>query len=261
MPGLPLPELPAEWVLFADWSDLLFGLLAIFMLILLAIWWRQQISTWWLLLPAALVVAGFLCLGSLPIFQVPPHFVGCPGGCAGWQGYPIPFVSVGFRQEIRIAPVDFALNLLLLWLLLLGAMALWRLLAIALRWPDRSLRYRLLVTILLMLPLALSPRFLDPPQPILIGEDQRLSINAQRTAQFTYGITGPIVQRLALEDIRELPSSLISVLGQEEQITTQVCLRGYTYFYIPWRRYLMIMDTAGVVALNLTELPVEQSCW
>jgi hypothetical protein len=89
----------------------------------------------------------------------------------------------------------------------------------------------------------------------------RLATNARRAAEFTYRITGFWVQRLALEDVRHLQPA-----GQLDGETTdssgrQVCLRGYTYFYIPWRRYRIDLDASGVTALSLTQLPLDVPCW
>jgi len=263
MPDLPpfsLPPLPDQWVLFAGWPDVLFGLVALGLVALLAIWWRQQIWLWSITVLAALILAVVLSFGSLSLFQVPAHYVGCPQGCDGWQGYPLAFASVDFDGVRTLAPVDFALNLLWMWLACLTVFMVLRLLGMAFNWSDRGMRARFLfLCFVLLLPLALLPRVMDPPQPYLTGETQRLAINAQRTAQFTYNITGAWVQRLAVEDIRSLAGSA-ATFGSETD-TTQVCLRGYTYFYLPWRRYRIILDTSGVVALNLAELSLDQPCW
>jgi hypothetical protein len=161
-----------------------------------------------------------------------------------------------------VAPLDFAVNLLMLWLLWLGASLIWTLLAMGFQWWRRSQRTRLLfVIVVVLLPLALLPRILNPPQPPTGGEDLRLANNARRAAEFTYRITGPWVQRLAFEDIRygSGDPQLADIPGQRPG--TQVCLRGYTYFYIPWRRYRISLEESGVTALSLTELPLTGSCW
>ncbi|NJN83858.1 MAG: hypothetical protein HC802_17340 [Caldilineaceae bacterium] len=152
--------------------------------------------------------------------------------------------------------------MLMLWLLWLGALLIWRLLALSIEWWNRSLRTRLLfIFFLVILPWALLPRILNPPQPQTEGEELRLSINARRAAEFTYRITGVWVQRLALEDIRR--TSVASGLppASAEESVSQVCLRGYTYFFVPWRRYRISLDPSGVTALSLDELSVDGSCW
>ena len=259
-PQLSLPPLPEQWVLFAGWQDLLFGLVALGLVVLLAIWWRQQIDLWVPLLAVTLGIAAGLSIATLSVFQVPAHFVDCPGGCNGWRGYPVAFASVDFAGVRTLAPVDFILNLLWTWLLVLFLFMVLRLAGTAYNWSERGFRAKFLFLLfILVLPLALVPRVMDPPQPYLTGESQRLAVNALRTSQYTYNLTGAWVQRLAVEDIRSLSSS--GATFGFETATTQVCLRGYTYFYIPWRRYRLILDTSGVIALNLTELPLDQPCW
>ena len=101
-----------------------------------------------------------------------------------------------------------------------------------------------------------------PPQPATTGEELRLVINAQRAAETTYAVTGLWVQRLALEDLRQLsPNPLAEQTPDLAAIRSQVCLRGYTYFYIPWRRYLVSLEPTGVNALEFLELPLSGSCW
>ncbi|MFZ1769669.1 MAG: hypothetical protein WAU00_10760, partial [Caldilinea sp.] len=92
--------------------------------------------------------------------------------------------------------------------------------------------------------------------------DLRLVTNARRAAETTYGITGLWVHRLALEDLRQLsPNPLGETTPDLTAIRSQVCLRGYTYFYIPWRRYRVSLEPTGVNALSITELPLNGSCW
>jgi hypothetical protein len=117
------------------------------------------------------------------------------------------------------------------------------------------------VLLLVVLPWAFMPRILNPPQPRAEGEDLRLAVNARRSAEFTYRVTGVWIQRLALEDVREAavtrnPESLFG-----ETVVNEVCLRGYTYFYIPWQRYRVTLDPSGVTALQLAEVPLSGSCW
>jgi hypothetical protein len=168
---------------------------------------------------------------------------------------------VELDSRSRIAPLDFGLNLLMLWLLWLGASLIWQILAVGIEWWNRSWRSRFLfVLILVLLPWAMLPRVLNPPQPRATGEDLRVAVNAQRSAEYTYRITGFWVQRLALEDIRHsAPSNRPGVAG--ETMVNQVCLRGYTYFYLPWRRYRITLDASGVTALRLEETPLGGSCW
>jgi hypothetical protein len=278
MPEFQLPQWPEGWVYYAGWPDLAFAIVGSILIALLIIWWRQQMPrTWFRIVTAALLAALLLCIGSYYIFVVPPYYAGCPPGCPGWRGYPLPVARISLDGHSQVAPLDFALNLLMLWLLWLGATLIWTLLGTALGWSNRSWRVRLLfILIVVVLPWAMLPRILNPPQPVIRGEDLRLAINAQRSAEFTYRITGFWVHRLALEDIRHfVPGSdqstdLQGPISQATRIPqsgfavetlNEVCLRGYTYFFIPWRRYRIALDSSGVTALRLTEVPVTGSCW
>ena len=134
----------------------------------------------------------------------------------------------------QVSVTNFGLNLLMLWLLWLAASLIWQLLGIAFQWERRSVRTRLLfLFFVFLLPWALLPHILNPPQPDPSGETLRLANNARRSAEFTYHITGLWVLRLALEDVRQLPAQSQDQAETSQAIGHQVCLRGYTYFYIP----------------------------
>jgi len=263
MPDFAFPELPEGWSYFASWQDGFFALAGLLLITLMIIWWRQQTDHWFRIVALFLLSAIILCISSFYIFQVPPHHVSCVDTCAGWRGFPRPFATFEPSGISRVAPLDFALNLLLLWLLLMGAGVIWRLLGIAARWPERSTRVKLLfVLIVCIAPWALLPRVLDPPQPTPRGEDLRIANNARRAAEFTYSITGLWVQRLALEDMRLAPLDETAELAATQAgAAQQVCLRGYTYFYLPWRRYRIELEPSGVTALHLTEFPLSEPCW
>lgn len=262
MDELNLPTWPDDWVYFADVQDGALALVAGLLLVLLIIWWRQQTRNWFRIVMSTLLAALLLCVGSYYFFVVPPHYASCPPGCTGWRGFPLPVARIDLNGASRVFPLDFMLNLMMLWLLWLGASVVWRLAALAIRWENRSWRGKMIfVVLLVVLPWALLPRALNPPQPRTVGEDLRLANNARRSAEFTYRITGIWVQRLALEDIRRAavtrnPESLFG-----ETVVNEVCLRGYTYFYLPWRRYRVTLDPSGVTALQLTEVPLTGSCW
>ncbi len=259
--GPTLPEGLTQLVYFSSWDDLIFAVTGLVLGTLLVIWWRQQTTRWYWIVLVTFLAAVALAGVSYRIFQVPPHFVGCPEGCLGWRGYPLPFATLDFDGGGRWYPGDFALNVLLLWLLWLGASVAWRFMGEAVGWPDRSLRFRLIFALLVgVLPWALLPRYFNPPQAEARGEELRLAINAQRAAETTYDITGLWIHRLALEDIHYI-GTIVDPLGQPERPQAQVCLRGYTYFYIPWQRYRITLDTSGVTALNLAVRPLDGSCW
>ncbi|MEZ4615671.1 MAG: hypothetical protein R2867_09180 [Caldilineaceae bacterium] len=82
-----------------------------------------------------------------------------------------------------------------------------------------------------------------------------------RAAEFTYQITGVWVQRLAIEDVRILDPDADPTLESVNRVGGQVCLRGYTYFFIPWHRYRIDLDGIGRTALRLVELPLVERCW
>lgn len=257
---LPWPE---PWAHFATWRDGVFALVGLLLILLLIIWWRQQTRVWYRIVLAALLAGLVMTIGSSFLFVVPPYRLGCETGCTGWAGYPLPVTLITLDGARYTAPLDFLLNLLMLWLLWLGASLLWTILGIAFNWWNRSLRARLLfVLVVAVLPWAIMPRILNPPQPAAHGEELRLVNNARRSAEFTYRITGFWVQRLAAEDLRTLlpDPQLDPSPGVGAQIT-EVCLRGYTYFYLPWRRYRIQLDASGTTALNLVDLPLTGSCW
>ena len=111
----------------------------------------------------------------------------------------------------------------------------------------------------LILPWSILPRVLNPPQPEMVSEDLRIAINGRRAAEFTYRITGPWVLRLALEDVKRISPQELSPTAN--RAVNQVCLRGYTWFFIPWRRYRVDLDPTGIAPVGLQELRLEQKCW
>jgi len=253
---------PQEWVHFAGWADMAFAGMGLVMGALLIIWWRQQSARWYSVFAATLLVGMLLNISSFFVFVVPPHYAGCVVACPGRLGYPMPFATVGLDGATKLYLLDFLLNLLLLWLICLGGTVFWRVLSGALELPYRSRRFRFFFFLLVViLPWALLPRFLNPPQIDARGEDLRISVNARRAAELTYDITGLWIHRLAVEDIRYTPLQVPSIFGGADQPRAQVCLRGYTWFYIPWQRYLVTLDRTGVTALNLERLPLDGSCW
>jgi hypothetical protein len=258
------PALPEGWANFASWLDLLIALAGLLLITLLIIWWRQQTRSWFRIVAGTLLFALLLNIASVSLFVVPPHLAGCPGGCPGWSGYPLPVTQITLDGHYDTGPLDFALNWLLLWLLLLGGALVIYLLAIGFQWWRRPRRLRILFVLLaVILPLALLPRFLSPPQPLLVEEELRLANNARRAAEFTYRITGPWVQRLAIEDIRIISADegAAVIASQEELAISQVCLRGYTYFFVPWQRYRITLDATGTTALSMNELDLRGTCW
>lgn len=262
MPRRGLPEWLEGWVYFADLVDLGLAVVAGLLIALMIVWWMQQTRYWFRIVMVTFLAALLMCIAGYYLFVVPPYYAGCPSGCTGWRGFPLPIALIDLRGVSHVALLDFLLNLLMLWLLWLGASVVWRLVGVAMQWEQRSWRSKLLFFVFLaLLPWALMPRILDPPQPRVVDEDARLANNARRSAEFTYRITGIWVQRLALEDIRRLaPITNPESMFGETQVN-EVCLRGYTYFYLPWRRYRITLDPSGRTALRLDEVPLTGSCW
>lgn len=256
------PVWTTQWSYFATWQDGVFAVVSLLFIVLLIIWWRQQTTRWFRLTVSALLLALVLSISSYYLFVVPVHFAGCVDGCPGWRGYPRPIAQIDVDGSVHLAFLDFVLNTLWLWLLWLLAFLLWRLLGLAFQWEKRSQQVRFLFTLgVIVLPWALLPRVLTPPQPVITGEELRLTTNAGRAAEFTYRITGLWVQRLAVEDVKVFQPEGEANLETVNRVGSQVCLRGYTYFFIPWRRYRIDLDGIGRTALRLTELPLSEQCW
>jgi hypothetical protein len=169
------PGLPQGIGYFATWRDLALALGGLLAVTFLIIWWRQQTRNWYRIVLAAFLVAFALCFASIYLFEVPPYLAGCPEGCNGWRGYPLPVARITRAGQTQIGLADFGLNLLLLWTLTLLATLLIRVLTTAVGWEERSRRTRTLILLLLFAaPWAYLPRFLDPPQPTTSGEELRL---------------------------------------------------------------------------------------
>jgi len=259
---MPL-TLPEGWSYFADWRDLLLALGGLLAVALTIIWWGQQTRRWYRIAAFSFLIAFILAFASIYLFWAPPYYAGCAGGCMGWRGFPLPVARITFDGQTQIGLLDVLLNVLLLWLFVLVASLVGRIAAVIFGLENRSRRVRVIAVLVFVLtPWALLPRYLNPPQPVTTGEDLRLVTNARRAAETTYGITGLWVHRLALEDLRQLsPNPLGETTPDLTAIRSQVCLRGYTYFYIPWRRYRVSLEPTGVNALSITELPLDGPCW
>ncbi|MEZ4868848.1 MAG: hypothetical protein R3C14_46415 [Caldilineaceae bacterium] len=262
MNTLDTPVWSDRWSYFATWSDSAFAAVSLLFILLILIWWRQQTRHWFRVLMITLLFALLMSIASYYLFVTPIHYANCPQGCAGWRGYPRPIAHIALDGVTHLGVIDFALNVLLLWLLWLVTLLLWRIASVALQWERQPRNVRVLLLVLVFfLPWAWLPRILNPPQPTLTGENQRLAINALRAAEFTYRITGFWVQRLAVEDVKQLEPAAETNLESVNRVGSQVCLRGYTYFFFPWRRYRIDLDGIGRTALKLTELPLDEACW
>lgn len=271
-----LPIWSDKWAIFATSADVPFAAAGLLGCLLIILWWRQQSANWLRVALGTLLLAVLLAIASYYFFAVPPWYAGCPEGCAGWRGYPLRMALTEVSGRSILAPGDFALNVMILWLLWLAASVFWRLLATLFQFEDLSRRWRIIfVVVFVVLPWALLPRILNPPQPTVLGEELRLANNARRAAEFTYGVTGLWVQRLALEDVRRgvdveslgealegaEGSGTITASPASGRTVNQVCMRGYTWFYLPWQRYVVALDANGANALGLWARPLDESCW
>ena len=238
------------------------GLLA---LALLVVWWRERTRRWVYFLLATFVLAAILTWSAGQLFEVPDYLVGCPSLCQGWRGYPAPTAISTAHGAWTLSLPGLLVNFLFHWLLLLVLAAMWS--ALQQQWqtpPTAALRKTLVMGFVLVSLWALIPRYASPPEPAVQGDPQRLAINAKRLTARALGGLDWRIQRLALEDVRRLPQrsqpdapGLPLSAGPE----WRVCLRGYTFFYAPWRRIYVDLDTTGALAIGGGILPLTQECW
>jgi len=240
-------------------------LVSLFALGLLIVWWRQRTRRWGYLLITTFVVAAILTWSASRLFEVPDYLVGCPTLCPGWRGYPVPAALSTMHGGSTLSVAGLVINFLFHWLLLLLAAAVWS--AVDRQWqtpPALTLRKTVLMGAAIITLWALIPRYASPPEPAVREDQQRLGINAKRLAARAVGGLDWRIQRLALEDIRRLPQrsqpdapGLPPPTGPE----WRVCLRGYTFFYAPWRRIYVDLDTSGALAIGGGVLPLDRECW
>lgn len=253
---------PEGWIHFAGITHLILGIAGLILGALLLIWWTQNTGRWYAVFAVTLLFSMVLNVAAYYLFVVPPHSAGCIDLCPGRIGFPLPFATLSTSGSVQIYIGDFLLNLLLLWLLLFGGVVLWRILSEAIQLRERGLRFRILYFVtFILLSWGLLPRYIGPPAARVTGDQLRLSVNARRAAESTYGVTGLWIHRLALEDIRYVPVEAPDAFGDIDKPQAQVCMRGYTYFYLPWRRYRVRLDQTGVTPLNFAELSLAGSCW
>ncbi len=230
----------------------LFLALQTILIVLLIIWWIRWSpqGLWWAV--ASLFLAIGLSYFSGVLFQVPPYQVGCEGFCAGWKGFPWPTHHIQPDTKLLFDGPSFVRNGFFYYAVLLAVSAFIAWLASWFRWSQRSWKQRIFfIFIVIVLPLATLPMWIAPPQPQLSKPDQRLVINAARDWRWQLHLRGWMDRRLALEDLRASPN------GEGQR----VCFRIYTWFYLPYQRAYIDLDTAGVLAIKGGEIPLSQSCW
>jgi hypothetical protein len=249
----------------SETNIVLAGLIGLILAVLLIIWWRQRMAHWLQGLVLVVLWAGGATVLSAFLFSVPEYQAGCAAPCGGWSGYPVPVMASVSAGSVQLFPAGIALSFLLhlLLLLVLGAIA-HAILADrdTIRWPPRGAMPLWLATFLVLW--ALIPRYASPPEPPVRGEPQRLAINAKRLAPQTVAEFDWPLQRLALEDVRRLPRRVKADapgLPPPTGPDWRVCLRGYSFFYVPWRRVYVDLDTTGTYAIGGGVLPLTVECW
>ncbi len=237
----------------AQLPTLLLGIGMAVVVVLLAIWWQQQTFRWPIILVVCLVAAPLLSWWSATAFQVSDYRAGCDGLCPGFRGAPIA-IYTGETAGDKFWPGMFVLNALLYLVILLGwSGVIHAVLARGDRLAGISGAGRLLLGgFLLMLPFALAPIYIPPPQAHVRGDSQRVAINAQREVYMYDGTAAAPILRVGLEDVRP---RLDGSPGM------RVCLRTYTFFYLPIGHLYLDMTPEGVHSTGGGTRAEDRSCW
>ncbi len=242
-------------IALALWQAILLGLVLLAAATLLAVWWRQQSYQWLAVLAVGVVAAVALSWWSSLAFRVADYRAGCDGLCPGYRGAPFAiFRGAAAGNTFRLD--GFLLDILTYFLLLLTWAAVVR---AVLRLPNtqadtrRSLVAQLLLAaVLFILPLALAPWWLPPPEAHVRGDPQRISINGRREVYLYNQLARFPVLRVGLEDVRPRPDG---------QLGMRVCLTAYTFFYMPINHLYLDMTLEGVHSNHGGVLPLASSCW
>lgn len=243
-----------------SWQAALLGVAVTAFVVLLAIWWRQQTRHWGIVLTACIAAALLLSWWSGLAFQVADYRAGCDGLCPGYRGAPIPTFK-GETTGGAFLPGMFLVNALVYLLLLLGWGALVRAVLIRVESPQNpakgyssasAWRPFVLALFLIVLPLALAPFYLPPPQAHVRGDPQRIAINARREVYMFDQLASMPVLRVGLEDVRP---------RRDGQPGMRVCLSTYTLFYLPVGHMYLDMAPEGVHSTGGGVLPRQESCW
>lgn len=229
------------------------GLALLTVAVLLAVWWRQQTFSWALIVALCLLLAPALSWWSANVFRVEPYRAGCDALCVGRAGAPIATARIDGESETFL-PLGFGVNSLLYLALLLAWAAVVRYLA---RRAGALSRHPFLiqaavVAVLVVGPLALAPLVLPPPQAQARGDPLRIAINAQREVYMYNQDAASPVLRVGLEDVRPRAD------GEQGM---RVCLRAYTFFYLPAGYLYLDMALDGVHSNAGGALPNGASCW
>jgi hypothetical protein len=246
LPLISLPGLPA----LVPWF---WGAGAVLVTVLLAIWWRQQTFRWPLVMALCILAAPALSWWSGFVFQVADYRAGCDGLCAGFSGAPVAF----FRGEAAgrvFLPGLFVLNGLVYLTVLLA----WS--AVVLAFSTRSAwlaRRRggvraMAALVLLVAPAMLAPIYLAPPEAKVRGDPQRVAINAEREVYMYANQSQVPVLRVGLVDVRPRTDGSTGL---------RVCLRIYSFFYLPAGYMYLDMAPEGVHSTAGGVRTGNESCW
>jgi hypothetical protein len=228
--------------------------------VLLAIWWRQQTRRWGLVLAAGVLAALLLSAWSGLAFHVADYRAGCDGLCPGYRGAPIATFQ-GETAGGAFLPGMFVVNALVYLMLLLGWGALVRAVVVRMEYAQSpakgypaggTWKRTLLGAVLVLIPLALAPLYLPPPQARVRGDAQRIAINAQREVYMFDQLAPLPVLRVGLDDVRP---------RRDGQPGMRVCLSTYTLFYLPIGHMYLDMAPEGVHSTEGGVLPRQESCW
>ncbi len=235
------------------WAAIPAGLVFLVLSVLLTVWWRQQTYRWALIVALCLLLAPLLSWWSGNAFRVEPYRAGCDALCIGRAGAPIATYRLESDHEVFL-PAGFAVNTLLYLALTLAWGAVVRTFVVR---AGELARHAFLIQAGLVLllgagPVAIAPLVLPAPQAQARGDPLRIAINAQREVYMYDQDAAAPVLRVALEDVRP------RVDGQQGM---RVCLRAYTFFYLPTGYLYLDMTPEGVHSNGGGALPNGASCW
>ncbi len=240
-------------IFLTAWMGILAAVALIVVAAFLTIWWRQHTYQWAMVLTICLIAAPLLSWWSGEVFVVEPYRAGCDALCVGQRGAPVVTYRIDGEGD-EFSPVGFAVNSLVYLVLALS----WSAVVHAVLARFGELRHNAVLVqmflgvVLAIGPLALSPLFLPPPQAKVRGDPQRIAINAQREVyMYDQEAQAPVLQ-VGLQDVR--PRS-------DGQGGMRVCLRVYTFFYLPAGNMFLDMTPEEVHSNAGGVLPNETSCW